>query len=78
MTEVSWHVGIHITRSAGGDVHWYVDGSDGLDVGYLIDEAHTTTLTGAVLAARRTCFMELMKAATAQALADGRPGEPPR
>jgi len=66
LDEVSWYVGIRIGRDAGGGVHWFVESSDGLSYGNLVDEGTPSTLMGAILAARRETFAELLRLALAQ------------
>ena len=63
MEEVSWYVGCRITRAKGGGVHWFVESSDGLSHGHLVDEGTPTTVMAAILAARRASFYELVRLA---------------
>lgn len=61
MEEVSWYVGMRISRTRAGAVHWFVESSDGLSGGHLVDEGSPANLTAAVLAARTAAFMELIR-----------------
>lgn len=38
MDEISWYVGARITRDVLGNIHWFVESSDGLSHGNLVDE----------------------------------------
>jgi hypothetical protein len=60
MEELSWFVGARISRDRYGNVHWFVESSDGLSHGHLVDEGTPTTLIAAVLSVRRAVFAELL------------------
>lgn len=61
MEEVNWYIGARITRSSGGGIHWFIESSDGLDGGHLVDEATPDTLMGAILTVRQEIFAELIR-----------------
>jgi hypothetical protein len=61
MDEITWYVAGRIARDRHGNVHWFVESSDGLSHGHLVDEGSPTTLTAAALAARRAIFGELVR-----------------
>jgi hypothetical protein len=63
MEELSWYVGARITRDRHGNVHWFVESSDGLSHGHLVDEGTPTTLMAAILCSRREVFAELVRLA---------------
>lgn len=61
MEELSWYVGVRIARNQAGGIHWFVESSDGLSGGHLVDEGMPTTVMAAVLAGRRELFNELIR-----------------
>jgi len=61
MEEVSWYIGARITRDQHGNVHWFIESSDGLSHGHLVDEGSPTTLMAATLSVRREMFAELLR-----------------
>lgn len=61
MEEISWYIGARISRDRHGNIHWFVESSDGLSHGHLVDEGTPTTMMGAVLEVRREAFAELIR-----------------
>jgi hypothetical protein len=61
MEELSWYVGARITRNSGGGIHWFVESSDGLSGGNLVDEATPDTVMVAILSVRQEVFAELLR-----------------
>jgi hypothetical protein len=59
--EIAWYVGCRIGRDTHGNIHWFIESSDGLSGGHLVDEGSPTTLMAAVLAVRREAFAELIR-----------------
>lgn len=61
MEEVNWYVGARVSRSRGGNVHWFVESSDGLSHGNLVDEGNTDSLLDAIIRCRMEVFSELLR-----------------
>lgn len=61
MEEISWYVGARITRNGIGAVHWFVESSDGLSHGHLVDEGIPTGMMKAITDARAAVFYEFVR-----------------
>lgn len=77
MDEISWYIGIRIARDGAGAVHWFIESSDGLSHGHLVDEGRPASLMGAVLACRREAFAEMQRLVAGEQIEFVFPDAPP-
>lgn len=61
MEEVSWYIGARIARDRNGNIHWFIESSDGFSGGHLVDEGSPTTMMAAILEVRREAFAEMIR-----------------
>lgn len=77
MEEIGWYIGARITRDRHGNVHWFIESSDGLSHGHLVDEGTPTTLMAAAICVRREMFTELLRLVATRPDMDLPPVRPP-
>lgn len=66
MEEVSWFIGARIARDVIGNIHWFVESSDGLSHGNLVDEGSPRDLLQAMHAVDRAVIDELYRLYTSR------------